>query len=154
MQNFLGKNHWDEDQVARKSREIIRCDHGDENAIIVIEETSDAKKGDKTVGVKRQHCGATGKKDNCVVFVHLGYVAGDFAALADSDLFLPEDQGNRILNNAKYPRFRLDGLMADCLIGLIPGIRSSIGGIETSSAILGYLFRPNTSGTHKKPFSH
>ena len=35
------------------------------------------KKGDKTPGVQRQCCGS-GKVDNCVVTVHLGYAAGDF----------------------------------------------------------------------------
>ena len=91
LQNFLGENLWEEDCVACKNREILRRDHADENAIGIIDETSDPKKGGKTVGVKRQHCGATGKRDNCVVSVHLAYATGDFAALADSDLFLPGD---------------------------------------------------------------
>jgi len=91
LQNFLAQNAWDEDCVARKNRAILMRDHFDEKAIGIIDETSDAKKGEKTVGVKRQHCGATGKRDNCVVSVHLAYATSDFAALADSDLFLPED---------------------------------------------------------------
>ena len=57
----------------------------------MIDETSYAKKGKKTAGVKRQYCGSTGKIDNCVVSVHLGYVAGEFHALLDGELFLPED---------------------------------------------------------------
>jgi hypothetical protein len=60
-------------------------------SIGVIDETGDAKKGDKTPGVKRQWCGATGKVDNCVVTVHLSYVAGDFHTLLGSDLFLPQE---------------------------------------------------------------
>lgn len=66
-------------------------DHADENAIALIDETSVPKKGDKTAGVQRQYCGAAGKKDNCVVTVHLGYAARDFAALLDGDLYLPEE---------------------------------------------------------------
>ena len=84
LQNFLGENLWEEDCVACKNREIIRRDHAEENAIGIIDETSDAKKGEKTVGVKRQHCGATGKTDNCVVSVHLAYATSDFAALAET----------------------------------------------------------------------
>ena len=91
LQNFLAQNKWDEDWVARKNREIIRRDHHAEHAIAIIDETAVAKKGDKTVGVKRQHCGASGKRDNCVVSVHLGYACADFAAIADADLYLPED---------------------------------------------------------------
>ena len=44
-----------------------------------------------TAGVQRQYCGSTGKIDNCVVSVHLGYVNGDFHSLIDGDLFLPEE---------------------------------------------------------------
>jgi len=58
--------------------------------IALIDETSFVKKGDKTAGVQRQYCGASGKKDNCVVTVHLGYTAGDFHALIDGDLYLPQ----------------------------------------------------------------
>ena len=55
-----------------------------------VDETGVAKKGDKTPGVQRQYCGATGKVDNCVVTVHLACRCGDFAALLDGDLFLPD----------------------------------------------------------------
>jgi SRSO17 transposase len=41
--------------------------------------------------VKRQYCGETGKIDNCVVAVNLGYVAGGFHALIARDLYLPEE---------------------------------------------------------------
>jgi len=58
------------------------------------DETSVAKKGDKTPGVQRQHCGATGKIDNCIVTVHLACRHGDFMALLDSELFLPEKSWN------------------------------------------------------------
>jgi SRSO17 transposase len=57
----------------------------------LIDETSVPKKGDQTPGVKRQYCGNRGKTDNCIVTVHLGYVHGDFKAVLDSDLFLPQD---------------------------------------------------------------
>jgi SRSO17 transposase len=40
--------------------------------------------------VQRQYCGASGKIDNCIVTVHLACRCGDFSALLDSDLFLPE----------------------------------------------------------------
>jgi len=64
--------------------------HAHRQAIGLIDETSFAKKGEKSPGVQRQHCGSTGKVDNCVVSVHLGYVAGDFHALLDGDVYLPE----------------------------------------------------------------
>lgn len=62
------------------------------DAVGIIDETSYPKKGKQTPGVKRQHCGATGKKDNCTVTVHLAYAAPQgFRVLLDGELFLPED---------------------------------------------------------------
>ncbi len=91
LQEFLSIHRWDQKAVARRLREIVRCEHHDANAIGVIDETSFAKKGTKTAGVQRQHCGSTGKTDNCVVTVHLGYVTEDFHTLIDGDLYLPEE---------------------------------------------------------------
>lgn len=70
--------------------EQVRERHGAEDAIALIDETSVPKKGPKTPGVQRQHCGATGKTDNCVVTVHLGYATDAFFTLLDGDLYLPQ----------------------------------------------------------------
>ena len=90
LQEFLTIHCWDDGSVVDRVQTIVAHEHADPNAIGVIDETSFAKQGTKTAGVQRQYCGATGKIDNCVVTVHLGYVAGDFHALVDSDLYLPE----------------------------------------------------------------
>lgn len=90
LQKFLSEHLWDEQAVSRRQREILMRDHADENAVAVIDETSFAKKGDKTPGVQRQHCGATGKTDNCVMTVHLAYASAGMQALVDEELFLPE----------------------------------------------------------------
>ncbi len=90
LQEFLAFHRWDEGAMRDRVQEIVAREHAHPEAIGVIDETSLPKKGDKTPGVQRQHCGATGKTDNCVVTVHLGYVAGDFHALLDGDLYLPE----------------------------------------------------------------
>lgn len=90
LQEFLGVKRWDHEAVRKRVREIIIRDYYDEEALAVVDETGIPKKGKDTVGVKRQYCGATGKVDNCVVSVHLGYVSDDFHAILDSDLYLPE----------------------------------------------------------------
>ena len=90
LQEFLSIHRWDDRAMRDRVQQIVSQDHAHPDAIGVIDETSLPKKGDKTPGVQRQHCGATGKMDNCVVTVHLGYVAGRFHALLDGDLFLPE----------------------------------------------------------------
>jgi len=90
LQQFLSEYEWDEDAVGRRLRAWAKRKHGTPNAIGVIDETSFAKKGRKTTGVQRQYCGTTGKTDNCVVSVHLGYVTPDFHALLDGDVYLPK----------------------------------------------------------------
>ena len=90
LQQFLSRAAWDDALLADRLAQIIARDHAHPLAIGVIDETSDAKKGVKTAGVQPQYCGATGKVDNCVVSVHLSYVAGDFHTLLAGDLFLPE----------------------------------------------------------------
>lgn len=91
LQEFMESHRWNEQQVASRLREIIMRDHADENAIAVIDETGYPKKGGKTACVQRQYCGATGKRDNCVISVNLTYATEDFHALIDSDLYLPEE---------------------------------------------------------------
>jgi SRSO17 transposase len=55
----------------------------------VVDETGTRKKGTKTPGVHRQHCGKLGKLENSVVTVHLGVARGRCQTLIDADLFLP-----------------------------------------------------------------
>jgi SRSO17 transposase len=94
LQEFLSQHCWDQDRMRDRVQEIVVRDHSGPGSIGIIDETSFAKKGDKTPGVQRQHCGAVGKQDNCIVTVHLGYACGDFHCLLDGDLFLPESWSN------------------------------------------------------------
>lgn len=106
LQEFLEIHKWDEGKAATRLRKVVQRKYRDENAIGVIDETSFAKKGKKTAGVQRQHCGSTGKVDNCVVTVHLGFVSGDFHTLVDGDLFLPKEtwgQDRERCREAKIP---------------------------------------------------
>ncbi len=98
LQQFLSAARWDEGMMRDRVQGVVARDHAHPLAVGIIDETSYPKKGQKTPGVKRQYCGATGKTDNCAVTVHLGYAtpdvsdpSGGFRALLDGELFLPED---------------------------------------------------------------
>src|SRR5207244_703153 len=56
----------------------------------LVDETGTLKKGTKTPGVQRQWCGERGKKENCIVTVHLGVARGRYKTLIDAELFLPQ----------------------------------------------------------------
>ena len=92
LQEFLSLSHWDQEALRQRVQQIVARDHGDENAIGIVDESGHAKKGNKTACVQRQYCGNTGKIDNCVTSVHLSYASYDnrFRTMIDSDLFLPE----------------------------------------------------------------
>jgi len=94
LQEFLARYRWSEDVLRQRLHHLVARDHACPHSIGLIDETSDTKKGVKTPGVQRQHCGAVGKQDNCIVTVHLGYAADDFHTLLDGELFLPESWSN------------------------------------------------------------
>jgi SRSO17 transposase len=99
LQEFLTFHHWDQSKmrddlqrrVAREHLPVLGTKAPDGLGVIgIIDETSVPKKGDKTPGVQRQHCGASGKTDNCIVTVHLALSCGSFRTMIDGDLYLPE----------------------------------------------------------------
>jgi SRSO17 transposase len=92
LQDFLAIHTWDQERAVDHLQQLVAEQHHDEQAIGLIDETSFPKRGDKTVGVQRQYCGARGKIDNCVVGVALGYASlrGEFRCTLDHRIFLPE----------------------------------------------------------------
>lgn len=94
LQEFLASYDWDHEAMRTQLQQIVASEHGGHHTIGIIDETSFVKKGNKTPGVQRQHCGAVGKQENCIVTVHLSYACGDFHCLLDEELFLPESWSN------------------------------------------------------------
>jgi SRSO17 transposase len=90
LQQFLNSLAWDQEQMVDTLQAVVARDHTSPRSIGLIDETSCSKQGDKTPGVQRQWCGSTGKTDNCVVTVHLGYAVDEFHCLLGSELYLPQ----------------------------------------------------------------
>ena len=104
LQEFLTHHVWDEGRMRDEIQRRVAREHlpapggkpvGGVGTVGWVDETAVPKKGDKTPGVQRQYCGASGKVDNCVVTVHLACRCGDFAAALDCDLFLPEQSWDK-----------------------------------------------------------
>lgn len=94
LQQFLSLLEWDHGLMKTRVQQLVATADAGPHGIGIIDETGCPKKGEKTPGVQRQWCGATGKKDNCVVTVHLAYARDSFHCLLDSELFLPESWSN------------------------------------------------------------
>jgi SRSO17 transposase len=91
LQEFLGLYRWDESAMRERLQQRVARRHSHPQSVGIIDETSFKKKGDQTACVQRQYCGTVGKKENCVVSVHLGYATPEFHTLLDGTLFLPEE---------------------------------------------------------------
>ena len=91
LQEFLSLFRWDQQRLRDKLQQYVARRYSCSDSVGVIDETSFVKKGSRTACVQRQYCGAVGKKENCVVSVHLGYATEDFFTLLDGDLYLPKE---------------------------------------------------------------
>jgi SRSO17 transposase len=73
MQHFLGRASWDTDGVRDDLRDYVIGALGDADAVLVVDEAGDVKKGVHTVGVQRQYTGTAGRIENAQVAVYLAY---------------------------------------------------------------------------------
>ena len=90
MQHLLGRASWDTDGVRDDLREYISTGLGDSDAVLVVDETGDVKKGTATVGVARQYTGTAGRVENAQVAVYLTYARARGHAMIDRELYLPQ----------------------------------------------------------------
>lgn len=92
LHHFLSDSEWDAravlDQVAVEAdRHLGGC----ADSCLLLDESSFAKKGKKSVGVTRQWSGRLGKVDNCQVAVFAALARGSSSTLIDTRLYLPQE---------------------------------------------------------------
>jgi SRSO17 transposase len=89
MQRLLAEARWDADAVRDDLCGYVVDHLGDPGGVLVIDDTGDLKKGEHTVGVRRQYTGTAGRIENSEVAVFLGYASRRGQALIDRELYLP-----------------------------------------------------------------
>ena len=90
MQHLLARAVWDHDAVRDDVRTLVVEHLGDPEAVLVVDETGDLKKGTATVGVQRQYTGTAGRVENAQVAVYLVYASRAGHAVIDRELYLPQ----------------------------------------------------------------
>ena len=90
LQHLLAGAAWDEHAVRDDVRDYLVEHLADPEAVLVVDETGDLKKGARTVGVQRQYTGTAGKVDNAQVAVYLAYATGAGHGVIDRELYLPQ----------------------------------------------------------------
>ena len=91
MQQFLYRGSWSADDLRDVSRAYIREELGEEDGVLVLDETGFLKQGKKSCGVARQYSGTAGRIENCQIGVFLTYAGSKGNALIDRRLYMPED---------------------------------------------------------------
>ena len=91
MQQFLYRALWGADELRDELRWYVIEHLGDDQAILIVDETGFLKKGSHSAGVKRQYSGTAGRIENCQIGVFLAYTSQRGHALIDRALYLPED---------------------------------------------------------------
>lgn len=89
MQRLLSEAAWDEAGMRDDLRGYVLEHFADPDAVLVVDETGDLKKGTATVGTQRQYTGTAGRTENSQVAVYLAYAAPAGSAFIDRALYLP-----------------------------------------------------------------
>jgi SRSO17 transposase len=89
LQDFIGVGGWDDAALLAVHRRLVDETLGDPDGVLLIDGSDVPKQGNHSVGVARQWCGHSGKKDNCQAGVYLGYASASGYTLLDRRLYLP-----------------------------------------------------------------
>ncbi|MFE2061971.1 IS701 family transposase [Streptomyces sp. NPDC059467] len=89
LQHLLLRAKWDADAVRDDIRGFVVEHLHHEDAVLVVDETGDLKKGTGTVEVQRQYTGTAGRIENSQVAVYLAYSTPLGHAAIDRELYVP-----------------------------------------------------------------
>ena len=175
LQHLLSRAVWDADGVRDDLRAYVVDHLGDEDAVLVVDETGDVKKGNHTVGTQRQYTGTAGRIENAQVAVYLTYAAPKGHTPIDRELYLPKcwvddadrreragvpddvefatkpEQAQKMITRAVTAGIPARWATGDEVYGADPDLRTSIAGLG-----LGYVLAvgsnrtvTTTTGTHR-----
>ena len=91
IQQFLYRGQFNTDKLRDHLRDYVNEELGDEEGVMVTDETGFLKQGKMSCGVKRQYSGTAGRIENCQIGVFLTYASSKGHAPIDRRLYIPED---------------------------------------------------------------
>ena len=89
LHHFVTSPAWDDGPLWRVLAEQADRQVGGADAVLVVDDTGNPKKGTASVGVAPQYCGELGKTANCQVLVSLTLARGEVPVPVGLRLFLP-----------------------------------------------------------------
>jgi SRSO17 transposase len=90
LQRFVSDYQWEEAWLRQRHWELSAQSLSDEQGVWSLDASEFAKKGEASVGVAPQYCGALGKTANCQSGVFICYGSPKGHVLLDSRLYLPQ----------------------------------------------------------------
>lgn len=90
VQHLLGRSRWKADDLRDEVRQYVVEHLGEQDGVLILDETGFVKKGSHSAGVARQYSGTAGRIENCQIGVFLAYASSKGHALVDRVLYLPK----------------------------------------------------------------
>ncbi len=90
LRHFVSESDWDDEAVEAVLWEKVDAMVGGDESFLIIDDTALPKKGNDSVGVAHQYCGALGKQANCQSLVSLTLAKDDVPIPLSLPLYLPE----------------------------------------------------------------
>ena len=91
LQQFLYRGKFSADNLRDKQRDYVVENLGEEDGILVVDETGFLKQGKHSCGVKRQYSGTAGRIENCQIGVFLSYAGNKGHCPIDRRLYMPQE---------------------------------------------------------------
>ena len=90
MQQLIYRGRFSSDALRDKLIEYVSDELGEEEGVLVVDDTGFLKKGKKSCGVNRQYSGTAGKIENCQIGVFLTYASTKGHSPIDRRLYIPQ----------------------------------------------------------------
>lgn len=90
LRHFVSESPWEAEPIEQVLWDKAEAMLGGQDAFLIIDDTALPKKGDESVGVAHQYCGALGKQANCQSLVSLTLAKDDVPIPVALRLYLPE----------------------------------------------------------------
>jgi SRSO17 transposase len=91
LQQFLYRGRFSADRLRDELRGYVNEKLGEEDGVLVVDETGFLKQGKMSCGVKRQYSGTAGRIENSQIGVFLSYASSKGYALIDRRLYIPQE---------------------------------------------------------------
>jgi SRSO17 transposase len=90
LQLFMKHCRWDHEEMELKNQIMLSKTISDPAGMITTDSSEFVKKGQESVGISRQYCGAMGKVENCQSGVFVGYSSNKGYGLLSARLYMPK----------------------------------------------------------------